>query len=1192
LQTTLLTLAVALILALVAALVGPFFIDWGAYRSVFEKEASRLAGLDIRVKGDIEAKLLPSPRLTMYGVEIGDGAARAGSVSLEFALGPLMRGEWHASDVQIASPQVHIAIDKSGAMTGPAFAFHFDPDALSIERLGITDGTVVVSDASSGKMLEADKVWFNGSLSSLLGPIKGEGAATVGGALYPFRLSTGRVSGDGAMRLHLNVDPVSTPLAVEADGTLSAKAAKPQFQGTWSLSRPAGLATRPASGPVTQPWKLGGKLKLTPASALMEQVGFQYGSDASALKLSGTAELKFGAQPRFDGVLSAQQIDFDRLAGEDEAQHAPPAVTLRRLVSLAGQAFKPAIPIRIGLGIDTVTLGGADVQNVRGDISTASGGWTLDRFEFRAPGFTDVRLSGRLEFENSGAVFRGPAEIKAINPNTLAAWLEGRKNAPKTPPRPLRVRGDVTLSNEKIAIERLAANFDRGAVSGRFIYTFGSGKTGGSVDASLSAPELDLDAANAFIKAVSAGSTVERPSTVSLALDIGRASFAGYEAGKTVAQLQYGDNGLDIERLTVDNFGGANIDAKGRIALAPSPHGNLALDLDARDLGGVNTLLARFVPGLADRLRSALPSLAPAKLHASLSIANPSNTATVAVDGTAGVVRVAFNGTANGDPKAPADAAIKIDGRLDADDGSMLASLFGVGKTLTVGKKPGSVVFKAAGPALGEWHVDGAVTAGGLDAKANGTAEVAPGHDPKLALKVTLGQAALTLPSSTALASGRADIALDGDTLDLTGIDGAIAGTQVRGHLAVKLAEHRVSGAIDAGTIDLVSLMALAVGFPPMPAAADGAWTWSTDAFDDGALPAYRGTVDVTARRAGLTPALAARDFRAAVRFGGDELALDKMSGAIAGGAFSGGVTFTRAPDGITAGGKLTIDKADVAALLPPAARPPITGRLGLMLSAEGSGRSPVALIGSLHGNGTVSLADGQLAGLDPHAFAAIVHAVDNGLAIEAPKIEPLMSHALESGQLQVKAAESTLSVSAGQIRLDKVQAKGDGADVSAEGVLDLTNGRIDARLVLTGADTAAGTRPDVYVALRGPITSPDKTVDVSALTGWLTLRAVDRESKRLEEAEAKRRALEAAKAAEVPPLPSALPVVPVKPEPAPTAAPPPAAPHTAAPKQKRAQTPKKPAPAHRTERAPALPAPINILPPPGPPRGGASVNP
>jgi hypothetical protein len=36
LQTTLLGLAIALILALVTALVGPLLVDWGTYRSRFE----------------------------------------------------------------------------------------------------------------------------------------------------------------------------------------------------------------------------------------------------------------------------------------------------------------------------------------------------------------------------------------------------------------------------------------------------------------------------------------------------------------------------------------------------------------------------------------------------------------------------------------------------------------------------------------------------------------------------------------------------------------------------------------------------------------------------------------------------------------------------------------------------------------------------------------------------------------------------------------------------------------------------------------------------------------------------------------------------------------------------------------------------------------------------------------------------
>ncbi len=184
----------------------------------------------------------------------------------------------------------------------------------------------------------------------------------------------------------------------------------------------------------------------------MQDAEFSYGSEPNAVKLSGTAEMKFGARPRFDGVLSARQIDLDRLAGELESKtRAPPIVTIRRLVALTGQAFKPTFPIQMGVGIDQATLGGADIMNVRGDVSTAPDGWTLDRFEFRAPGGTQATLSGQLAITSSGLQFAGPAEIAANDPRALTAWLEGRSEAPSTapPPRPLRLRGDVTLGQRE-----------------------------------------------------------------------------------------------------------------------------------------------------------------------------------------------------------------------------------------------------------------------------------------------------------------------------------------------------------------------------------------------------------------------------------------------------------------------------------------------------------------------------------------------------------------------------------------------------------------------------------------------------------------------------------------------------------------------------------------------------------------------
>ena len=69
LQTTLLGIAVAIIVALVAALVGPLMIDWGGYRALFEQEATRLIGAPVHVTGAIDARLLPTPQLTLHDVE-------------------------------------------------------------------------------------------------------------------------------------------------------------------------------------------------------------------------------------------------------------------------------------------------------------------------------------------------------------------------------------------------------------------------------------------------------------------------------------------------------------------------------------------------------------------------------------------------------------------------------------------------------------------------------------------------------------------------------------------------------------------------------------------------------------------------------------------------------------------------------------------------------------------------------------------------------------------------------------------------------------------------------------------------------------------------------------------------------------------------------------------------------------------
>ena len=133
-----------------------------------------------------------------------------------------------------------------------------------------------------------------------------------------------------------------------------------------------------------------------------------------------------------------------------------------------------------------------------------------------------------------------------------------------------------------------------------------------------------------------------------------------------------------------------------------------------------------------------------------------------------------------------------------------------------------------------------------------------------------------------------------------------------------------------------------------------------------------------------------------------------------------------------------------------------------------------MALIGSLQGSGKIALADAQFAGLDPRAFDAVTRAVDQGLPIDAPRISDVVSKALDSGQLAVKHAEGTIAVSAGQMRLEQCQRRRQGGRLGAG-----RQSRSHRRHASTRGwccrdrDEAAGARPDIFMALKGPLAAP-----------------------------------------------------------------------------------------------------------------------
>jgi large subunit ribosomal protein L24 len=309
---------------------------------------------------------------------------------------------------------------------------------------------------------------------------------------------------------------------------------------------------------------------------------------------------------------------------------------------------------------------------------------------------------------------------------------------------------------------------------------------------------------------------------------------------------------------------------------------------------------------------------------------------------------------------------------------------------------------------------------------------------------------------------------------------------------------------------------------------------------------------------------LAAVRLRGVVRLGRSELVFEDVQGELGNGRLDSRLELTNGPDGLSARVRIALQDADAAALLAGADQPLVSGRLQFRTELTGSGRSPASFIGSLAGNATVTLEGGQLAGLNPGVFDAVVRATELGIPIEGHRIREFVTGALESAKLPIGRVETAIGVNAGQARFSSIAVRGEGADLRAQASVDLAEGTLDALLTLTGqVALSGGVRPEVQIALKGALPAFKRSVDSSQLSNWLTLLAVDQQAKQLDAIERSRQGRR-----------DTAPRTPMQPERAPRA---PEAP----PQQPHASGSAAP-----VEEAPPLPPPVTI---PAGPRPAAS---
>lgn len=1131
-QTTLLGLAIAFIVVLIAALVGPYFIDWNQFRPQFEAEATRIVGAPVRVAGKLDARLLPAPSLQLHSVTVGGandlGKVRADKLDVEFSLGALMRGEWRATELTVNGMALDLGLDARGRIDWPASTGSFNFGQLAIDRVNLT-GRAALHDAASRGTLELSDIAFSGDVRSLAGSIRGDGNFSLHGLRYPFRISSGQTQDGNGTRVHLNVDPGQRALAIDLDGILVFDQRAPRFEGALTLARPAAKADLSVV-----PWRVAARVKADHTAARLDQLDVAYGPDDRALRLSGTGEASFGASPLLRASLSARQLDADRFVAKDAASEPPRALPAVR--ALLSGIPTPPWPVQLELASDQIMLGGRPVQDVAAELHADGAAVSVRKMEFRAPGTTRVSLSG--VGAQAGDTFKAALSVDSADPEALVTWLQGRSDLAWRSQKPLRLRGEVKVAPHSVAINAMKAEFEGAAIEGRVAITHKDSNSGARVEADLKSERLDLDAAVALLRSLG-GPQGEWPEEVLLSLDIGRAVAAGQELRPLQAKFGYGPKSLTLERLKVGQPGNVTLEGSGSFDRA-NVTGRLALGSNAASFDQLTALIQPFAPSLAARLNAIGQAPGPAQAKFSLELqkgkADRADARAVLqveapqLKGSATLAAHPPVAAVNGvDLETLRRSELSVETGLSAEQGGALLALLGLDRAIAAGEG----ALRLEGSAIGAWgaplRVKARISGGSLDAEAQGTADPFA-QEPKASVNLRIGSANLApllgLKPTEALAQNvglSSRLAVNGNRWTFDDLDSTIAGSRLRGHLALSLEDEKsVEGEIGLDALTLAPAFALAIGAAGHdPAEPLGA----------GLVRGWRGRVAFQALRCALPGGIELQQVGGTIRADGQSLLFDDIKGKVGGGEATATIDARPDTNGIVLNARVALSNVDGGALRYRALAMP-AGRASMQMTLASQGRSAAALTGALSGSGTVTLESAKFGGLDPRAFEIAVRAGDSGQAKDEARLKQIVEPALTAGSLSAGAVQLPFTIRDGRLRVSATAVDAQGVRAVLSGGYDIPADQADLRaaMTLTLAPPSSG-RPEIQLFAAGTPDALTRSVDVSALWSWLSVRAIDQETKRLD-------AIERGEPPPPPPAPISIPKAPDADDPAPPAEP------------------------------------------------------
>jgi uncharacterized protein involved in outer membrane biogenesis len=1091
-NNALLFLGGLLVFVLSALFAVPNLVDWNSYRGVFEEEASKVLGREVRVGGSVNLKLLPVPYVRFEKVRIanasgqtGEPFVRADSFTMWLSGPALLRGVLEASDIELNKPVLTLAVDKSGGGNWSNIRLRsgelpFVPRDVTLRSVKLIEGAVSIYNAASERVVQVKNI--NGELSadSLTGPFRFKGSASWAGAAYDLAFATDAPSSDGSFGLKVSAHSDGSPNAYLLDGRVSDLDDKPSFKGAWTGTLKMPVGDMAASKPNGEPPLLDLKAEVT-ADALgakFDDITLSLNNVAEPQMVTGSAVAAWTTPPRLDVKLESKWLDIDRLAGAGQGSASfskLKQLTLGLMQSVAGDSRASA-----KINLEQVKVGGETAGGLRIDADRAGNVTHIRKFNVSLPGGSRLNLTGDLKKNADGKHrFSGDIFIGGTSLARLKGWA-GKSGMPIdiTSDGPFSFSGKIDIDQKRLAIADASGTISGHAIAGDLAISQDGRKR---TDLTLQA--ADLDTREIFPKTASAlkaelrqvlglaasgdgqADKAELPGDMHLRVIAGRLTDGENTYRDVDVTFETEGKDINLPAATLTTASGLTVSLEGRVRRRNSgPLGTLAYDAVAPTPEAMAELVSKT--GLSPLFGEAqFKGLQTGKLAGLIELGRRIPSATdVTFDGVLNSSHLSGSAEFDGGLGAWRSRPSRVEVSLNAP--SMPQLLAALAQDAASSGDNGDAPAEASLISVGTFS-SGAktrleVTGSGFDIAFDGNV-VWPENSP-IALNGAavvnaddvvdaLAVAGLPLPAGATdtATHGTVDLSRDKGAWTVATRDLSLGTSTVSAYLQVGSGtdgRRHIEGKLGADRVTIAPLLAMLTDKPPTPPStnegdnSDSAAVqethsiWPSGVFKFSALDGTDVNLRLSFASLDLSGNLATRDGEMQLALAPGKIIVSNLSADAAGGRLTGGLSLEKVSDGVALATDLKLEQAKLSSLSPTA-----KGSATFDLKGGATAQSPGGLIAIMSGTGHVTLKGASLHGPSVAIVADIADAVLQGKMQSDPHvISAALLESLNTSEVPIGDRHMDIKLADGLAKFDPLALDAPDGKLEATAAVDLTS--------------------------------------------------------------------------------------------------------------------------------------------------------